>query len=263
MKKIFFVLAILASVAFVAPRITHAGGSIAGSVDNDYQALMWSTTNGRTIITGWAVDRNALGGAATVVVKSPSLGGQTVDQFKTTISRPDVARAYGTTYNAEGFNWVVPARFYTGGTYDFDFYVMDGAGGEYKIGSRRVSLTDRGLRGGVDMVSGRTITGWAADLDGDDPRNQKTSVLVTIDGQQVGMALTDQPRSDVVNYWANGDYRAISATSGFNFVIDIPQRFRDGKGHTVHVFALEFTEGTIAQIGATQYKTITTEGLMQ
>ncbi len=263
MKRILFALAIIASVACAAPLVTRAGGSIAGSVDNNYESTMYGTTNGRTIISGWAIDRNALGGAATVVVKSSTLGGQSVDQFVTNFSRPDVARAYNTAYGKEGFNWVVPARFYTGGTYEFEFYVMDGAGNQYQFGSRRVSLTDRGLRGGVDMVGGRTVTGWAADLDGDDPRNQKTSVFVTVDGEQVGMGLTDQQRLDVVNYWANGDYRAISSTSGFNFAVNIPQKFWDGKVHTIHVFALEFTEGVTTQIGATQYKKITTSGLME
>lgn len=263
MKKTFFALAAVGIVAVAVPMLTFAEGSVVGSVDNDYQFPMYLTTNGRTIISGWAINRDVSHGSTTIVVKSPTLGGQAVDQFNTNFSRPDVARAYGTTSGGEGFNWVVPARFYTGGTYEFDFYAMNAGGSLYKIGSRRVNLTDRGLRGSVDSMSGKNVIGWATDLDGDNPRAQKTSVYVTIDGQQVGMALTEHSRPDVVNYWAQSDYSAVSPNAGYNVALDIPHAFRDGKVHTIHVFALEFTEGTVQQIGTTQYRTIDVNGLIQ
>jgi hypothetical protein len=243
----------------------QANSRLVGSVDNDTVRMPYLLSNQRIVIVGWAKDLNRPNESARVLVESPTIG-QVVDEFTASTARPDVVRVFGGT-ELTAFNWVVPSRFNDGNVYEFVFKIYDANQNTWQeFGRRRVTMPDIGLMGAVDAISGREVSGWAIDFDGDDPRNQHTAVLLHVDGQLVATTIANKYRPDVDRYFSGrgpmftyaGEYH------GFRFDnLEIPPRFRDGRGHRIQVFALEFTEGTIKQIGGTYDRIITNEGLIQ
>lgn len=265
MKKAFLVLTVGAfltvGLAVTVPTALRAAPRAVGGVDSVTNYSNWGNAGARTTIAGWAADTTDISTPVSVVVTSPTLGGQVVDEFKTSITRLDAQTAYGGSA-LKGFEWVIPARFYTGQKFDFNFYMKVGNDYlSYPIGFKKgVMLYDAGFRASVDRLTNNSVNGWALDLDGDDLTSQTTAVFVTIDGQQVAMGLTGARRDDVGHYWRTNGYPTAGNNHGYSFNIDVPSRFRDNKAHTFHVFALEFTEGTITQIGGPLYRTIKTDG---
>ena len=258
MKKVLFPSILAVFILFVLPFHSTAATQAIGSVDAvQYQENYGNAIHKATVV-GWATDLNQNDVATTVTVYSPTLG-EVVGEFNTAIGRNDVRSVYG-GYLHKGFHWPVPTRFYDGNTYQFSFYV--GKANEeywhYPIGTATVSVEDKGLQGWVDILEGDSVSGWAFDLDGEDIYHQKTAIMVKVDDQQVGMGLTGMRRDDVRNFWANR--YTIGNNHGYNFTLDIPNQFWDGKVHTFHVFALEFTEGKIQQIGGPFYRTIDVNG---
>lgn len=265
MKKIFSFLAglvVAIGIFTVAGNPLQAAGDIIGSVDGYVERTPFRQANRRYIVAGWAKDRSDSNESLTVQVDSPQVD-WVVDRFEANLSRYDVSRAFGGTSEA-GFNWEIPANFYNGDTYTFHFsaFTEDGNHGKL-IGSIDITLPDLGLRGDVDYVGGREIRGWAIDLDGDMPHQQPTAVMVQIDGVTVDMALTGEYRPDVDDFFDGQGYLYTYAgdNTGFAFKsLNIPDRFRDGQGHRIVVFALEYTEGHITQIGRQFDVIITTDG---
>lgn len=268
MKKLFSFLAGLVVAVGVFSAIGNplqAAGDVIGSVDGYVEKTPFRQANLRYIVAGWAKDRVSTGQSLTVRVVSPQISWGVIDSFKADLARTDVRNAFGgTTYS--GFNWEIPANFYNGDTYNFTFQALSADGSHWSdIGSLNITMPDLGLRGDVDYIGGKEIRGWAIDLDGDMPHQQPTAVMVQIDGVTVDMALTGEYRPDVDDYFDGQGYLYTYAgdNTGFTFKsLNIPDRFRDGQGHRVVVFALEYTEGHIEQIGQQFDVIITSDGEM-
>lgn len=238
-----------------------ANNNLVGSIDAITERTPYGLANQRMVVTGWAKNIHNADNSLRVRVESPTIG-QTVDEFTARSIRNDVPLIYGGTAET-GFNWVIPARFHDGNNYEFIFLMETGDGDWHEFGRRTVEMPSLGLWGEVDFVEGKTISGWAVDMDGDDPRNQQTAILVHIDGQMVHMDLTGAYRPDVEQFFNGRGYLYTYAGEYHGFMIDnlnIPNRFRDGLGHRIQVFALEFTQGTIRQIGQTYDRVISLDG---
>ncbi len=262
-KRIFLSLLCVCLVLTLLPEKSRAAETpIIGSVDGTATHTTWGIAGKRITIAGWAKNLDDTPHSIEVVVTSPTLGNIVIDRFWAVVPRVDVANFYGGTPHA-GFNWVVPARFYTGTPYTFQFYgITDSEQNlfQHPFGSIQVTPPDAGLEGSVDRLSGNSIAGWAIDLDGDNLSTQKTAVTLMIDGEQAGIGLTGVERSDVMTYLTNKGYGPVGLNHGYAFTFETPNKYRDGQRHLFQAYALEFTEGTNTPISPVLSYNIETDG---
>jgi hypothetical protein len=125
-------------------------------------------------ISGWAIDRAAPAGTgidAVHVYAYPNGGGGAVWGAAATLgaSRPDVAAAYGTRYEASGF--AVPVRGLAPGTYRFVAYARSTVSGAFDVSGQVTHAVTANTQLALDApVAGATvnqtftISGWALDL---------------------------------------------------------------------------------------------------
>lgn len=244
---------IVLSLAFgaILPGIeAQAAERFIGWLDQWYEREAYGTANHRKVITGWAHNQNQPRENAVITVAVNELGWEVVDQFETHLNRTDVRDMHGGNLD-KGFGWVIPPRFYDGKDYTFTFYASETKESwpRQQIGVIKIPGYDGGLQGSVDAIQGNRIAGWAFDKDGDDVQNQHIPVLVTIDGEFVAAEIADRRRSDVRTFFRNQNVENVGRNHGYEFTLNIPDRFRDNKGHRIHIYGLEVTEGTMTQIG--------------
>jgi hypothetical protein len=248
---------------FGFPALSDAVDRSMGSVDGVEYYGSYGNTLSQAVVIGWGMDvRRGDNESTTITVVNKELG-EVVAEFQTGIFREDVRNMHG-GYAYSGFQWAVPKRFSDGANYTFDFYT--GASSEaywnYPIGSATVWPYDNGLHGSLDRIRSNYAEGWAIDLDGEDVFNQKTAIMVTVDGEQVAIGTTGEVRADVQDFWRTHDGKEIGANHGYRLYIDVPTKFRDGRAHTFHVSALEYTEGKMLSIGEPMYMKIGTDGVI-
>lgn len=185
--------------------------------------------NSHGVAQGWAVDRDVNGASIRLHIY---IDGKHVGTTSTDVARPDVERHTGIPGN-HGFRWAIPNEFRDNKPHTLAVFALD----PQKVANPKLIGSDITFnlapvsppQGSFDGINADGIVfGWA--LDRDDPSLQ-VRVDVWIDGKYVGTAPTDQVRNDVINV------TGVPGEHGFRF--QIPAKFRDGKKHTVEVFAID------------------------
>lgn len=270
MKKIILstaLMSLIVSLGVITFQLSSvdASSGLRGSVDTVTKRTPYGLANQRMVVSGWAKDLNRANESIRVRVYSPTIY-QVVDEFTARSTRNDVPLVFGGTERT-GFNWAVPARFHDDKTYEFVFLGYDSASNDWReFGRETIDMPDLGLYGDVDYARGRRVHGWALDMDGDDPRRQNAPVILHIDGQMVASTLASEYRPDVDRHFSGQGYAFahVGEYHGFSFDnLVIPPRFCTGEGHRIQVFALEFTEGKLVQIGQTFDRTISEDCYIQ
>ncbi len=180
---------------------------------------------------GWAQDADDLGTAVKVRIDVDGVTEQTVtaDLF-----RADLVTV-GTGYYS--FNVALPTLEV--GTHTVEMYVIDGqTGAERRMGEQRLTVeavavlpVERAPVGYLDLVSGTTLMGWAADLDAP---STAVKMRVDVDGVAVYTGVTDVDRADLLAFLPDARH---------GYVIDLAGSLAPGE-HTVEVYALNVGDGT-------------------
>lgn len=256
---------LLAGVALVsvkadsdaAPAYVQSGTAV-GSADQIQVRDFNQVGAKRAVLQGWGFDRNTPN--QTTDVRIVDNLGTVVDTFTTTNVRMDVQAVYPEAPAHNGFQWVIPSRYYDGGSYAFEVWVQ--LGNELNtfqlVDTIWMEPMDLGVVGAFDAVTeDATVAGWAIDLDGSYLAEQRLPVLIYIDGEFVTTLNTDWSRLDVAQ--AYGQY-SIGPEHGFHEQIQIPERFRNNGWHVIEAFTVEVSESKLVQLPGVHWRYIDTDG---
>ena len=185
-------------------------------------------------VSGWAFDPEL---ADESVIMHIYVDGKVEAGITMDITRPDINQLYAINGD-HGFSWNVPTKFRDGKSHLIEAYILNYPYqlGVYnpKIFSGWVGACPTGDPvGHIDHVSCTKINGWA--YDPDIPYDELI-LHAYVDGKMAAAINTNHLRSDV------NTNMGISGNHGFEWML--PAIYRDGKSHTVDIYALNFPYGS-------------------